>query len=61
MWNSSTCDCEFNEACKIDQYFNIKSCSCEKRLIGKLILEREGEILNATENSLDDKKVICKK
>ena len=35
---------------------NQKNCSCEKRLIGKLVLACEGEISNTTETSLDDKK-----
>ena len=61
MWNSSICDFECNKACKIDNYLGIKNCSCEKRLISKLVLECEDEILNATENSIDDKKVTCKK
>ena len=44
MWNPSTCDCECNKACKIDEYLDIKNCSCEKCLIGKLLLECEDEI-----------------
>ena len=56
MWNPSTCDCECNEACKIAMYLDIKNCSCKKRLIGKLLLECEDEILNTTENLLNDKK-----
>ena len=35
MLNSSKCDCECNKAYKIDEYLNIKNCSCEKRLYGK--------------------------
>ena len=38
---------------------NQKNCSCEKRLIGKLVLECEDEILNRTETLLNDKKVAC--
>ena len=33
-----------------------KNCCCEKCLIGKLVLESEDEILNATEALLNDKK-----
>ena len=51
------CDCECNKACKIDEYLNIKKCSCEKRLFGKLASACEDEILNTIETSLDDKKV----
>ena len=42
---------------KIDEYLDIKNCFCEKLLIGRLVLEREDEILNTTENLLNDKKV----
>ena len=56
MWNPSTCNSECNKACKIDEYLDVKDCSCEIRLIGKLVFEYENEKLNATETSLDDKK-----
>ena len=49
MWNPSTHDCDCNKASKIDEYLGIKNCSREKRLICKLILECEDEILNTTE------------
>ena len=39
------------KACKIDKYSDTKKCSCEKRLMGKLVLACEDEILNATEKS----------
>ena len=62
MWNPSTCHCECNKACKIDKHFDIKNCSCKKRLISKLVLECEEKTLNTTENSLGDKKVVaCEK
>ena len=61
MWNPSTYDCACNKACKIDKHLDIKNCSCEKRLIGKLVLACEDEILNTTEDSLDNKKVTCEK
>ena len=51
MWNHSSCDYECNKACKIDEYFDIKKCSCEKRLIGRLVLECQDEILNTTKTS----------
>ena len=50
-----------NKACKIDEYLDAKNCFCEKRVIGKLVLEYEDETLNATENSFDHKKVTCRK
>ena len=40
---------------------DIKNCSLEKRLTGKLVLECEDEILNTTETVLKDKKVKCRK
>ena len=43
-------------SCKINKYLNMKNCSCKKRLIVKLVLEYEDEILNATKTSLDDTK-----
>ena len=61
MCNPSTCDCESNKACKIDKFLDTKNCSCKKRLISKLVLECEDEILNTTGSSPDDKKGTCKK
>ena len=62
MWNPRACDWECNKACKIDEYLDVKNCSCEKRLIGKFVLECEDEILNTTKTLLNDKKSnICKK
>ena len=58
MWNPSTCDCECSKACIIDEYLDIKNCSREKRLFGKLVLACEDGILNTTETSLDNEKVI---
>ena len=57
MWNPITCDCECNETFKIDEYLDIKNCSWKKRLIDKLVLEFEDEILNTNKTSPDDKKV----
>ena len=39
----------------------IKNCFCEKRLIGKLVLECEDEILNTNETILNDNKVAYAK
>ena len=54
MWNSSTSDCKCHKACKNDEYLDTKNCSCEKQLIGNLVLECEDKMLNTTETSLDD-------
>ena len=40
---------------------NIENCSCEKRLIGKLVLGCEDKILNTTKTSPYNKRVICEK
>ena len=56
LWNPSTCDCECNKASKIYEYLDIKTCSCKNRLIGKLVLACEDEILSTTETHLIIKK-----
>ena len=56
MWKPSTFHCERNKACRIDEYLDIKNCSCEKLLTDKLVLEYEDEILKTTEILLNDKK-----
>ena len=61
MQNPSTCDCNITRHVKLTNIWEIKTCSCKNRLIGKLVLEYEDEILNTTENSLANKKVLCKK
>ena len=45
MWNPSTCDCECNEAYKVDDYIYIENCSCQKLLIGKLVLTCEDDTI----------------
>ena len=56
IWNLSTCDWGFNKACKIDEYLDIKNCSCKKCLLVKLVLDK---VLNTTETLLVDKNVTC--
>ena len=51
MLNPSTCD---YKACKIVEYLDTTNCSCEKRLIGKIVLTGENDILNTTDFSLDE-------
>ena len=57
MRNPITCDCECNKACKTDVYSDTKNFSCQKHLVGKLVLQFEDEILNRTKFLLNDKKV----
>ena len=61
MWQLSSCGCKCNKTCKIDDYLDIKNCSCKKFLIVKLVLERADEILETTETSFDDKKATYEK
>ena len=49
MQNPSKCDWQCDKAYKIDDYLDIKNYSCEKHLVGKLVLECKDEILNTTE------------
>ena len=52
----------WNKACKIDEQLDTKkNCFCEKRLIGKLVLEYEDEILNTTETYFMIKKLYMQK
>ena len=54
IWNPSTRDCECNKvACKINEYLDIKTCSCKNVYLV--------EILNTTATSIDDKKLTCEK
>ena len=46
---------------KLTNIYILKKFFCEERLIGKIVLECEGEILNVTEAFLDDKKETCEK
>ena len=61
MWNSSTCDCKCNKACKIDEYLDTKNCSRKERLFGKLLSACKDEILNKTKTSVNHKKVTYRK
>ena len=46
----------------IGEYLDIKNCACKKRLLGKLLLVCDNEILSTTEaTSILDKKVLFKK
>ena len=54
LWNPSTCGCDSNKVSKIDENVDTKNCSCEKRLIVKLALVCEDELLNTTKTSVDE-------
>ena len=57
MWNPSASDGKV----KLMKYLDIKNCSCEKRLFGKLVTACEDQILNTTETSIDYKEVVYEK
>ena len=40
----SVTDCELMQRHKIYEYLDTKNCSCEKRLIGKVVLACEDEV-----------------
>ena len=46
---------------KLRNVYMLKNCSCEKRLIGKLVLECEDEMLNRTDTLVDDNIEACEK
>ena len=66
VWNPSICEWECVKSCDIGDQLDYANCKCRKRLIDKLILECEDEVLNAypinTKDtiSIADKKVTCK-
>ena len=57
----NTCDSKTKRTCEFGKYLDIKNCSQEISLFGKLVLPFEDKILNITETSLPDKKVTHKK
>ena len=56
MRNPRAYDYKCNRTSKIDEYLYLENFLCRERLISKLVLEGENEILNTTETSPDDKK-----
>ena len=61
MLNPSRWNCEYNNACKIQEDLDTNNCSCKRFLVSKLPLECEVEILNRAETLLNDKKVTYAK
>ena len=55
IWNPSNCECECDKSCDVGEYLDYSSCTCRKKLVGKLIEEctksiDEVEITEITEN-----------
>ena len=44
IWNPSNCECECDKSCDIGEYLYYKTCKCRKRIIGKLVKERNENI-----------------
>ena len=47
IWNPDICDCECDRSCGVGEYLDYANCKCRKRLIDKLVLDCEDEVLNA--------------
>ena len=53
-WNPSTCECQCNMWCKPGQYLEHKNCICKNKLIGRVIEERTGVIIEIMINNKDN-------
>ena len=59
MWNPSNGECECNKSCRIGEYLDYKSCTCNKSIIDKLVeectntIEENNDILvNSSDNTI---------
>ena len=43
-WNPSNCECECEKSCDLGKYLDYENCKCRKRLIDKLVDERDENI-----------------
>ena len=56
MWNPSTCSCECDKYCEIEQYLDYKNCVCRKRVIDNLIEQYNGIVdIEIKNNTLAEK------
>ena len=39
IWNPGNCECECDKSCDIGEYLDHKNCTCQKRLVEKLVEE----------------------
>ena len=39
IWNPSSCECECDKSCNIDEYLDYSSCKCRQKLIDPLVEE----------------------
>ena len=54
------CECESENSCDVCKYVDYVNCKIRKRMLDRLVLEFEDEILNTADASFDGKKVMCK-
>ena len=56
IFNSSTCECEYDKLCVIGEYLDYKNCVCRNSIVDKLVQEctkivDENKIYNETFNT----------
>ena len=39
IWNLSNCECKCYKSCDFNEYLDYKNCTCNKRLVNKLVEE----------------------
>ena len=39
IWNLSNCECKCYKSCDFSEYLDYKNCTCNKRLVNKLVEE----------------------
>ena len=44
MWNTSTCDCQCDKACKVGEYLASKNCPYKKNIFNKFVMPCEYDI-----------------
>ena len=54
IWKPNTCKCEFDKSCDVGEYLDYANFKCRQRLIDKIVLESEDEILNTISLSTRD-------
>ena len=63
IWNPSNCECECNKACDFSEYLDYKNCTFKKRLVNKLVEERNETVdkvkLTPAENGKNYKSSSC--
>ena len=60
IWNPSNCECECNKSCDIGEYLDNENCKCRKRLVNKLVEERNETIneVKLTKTTLAENEIV---